>query len=32
MADEQGITTFNIDVHKSTIKVIKEDAELKDEK
>lgn len=32
MADEQGITTFNIDVHESTIKVIKEDAELKDEK
>ncbi len=32
MADEQGITTFKIDVHKSTIKVIKEDAELKDAK
>lgn len=29
MADEQGINQFTIDTHKSTIKVIKEDAELK---
>lgn len=29
MADEQGIAQFTIDTHKSTIKVIKEDAELK---
>lgn len=29
MADEQGIANFNIDVHKSTIKIIKEDSELK---
>ena len=32
MADEQGIAQFTIDTHKSTIKVIKEDAELKDAK
>lgn len=29
MADEQGIANFKIDVHKATIKVIKEDSELK---
>ena len=29
MGDEQGIAQFTIDTHKSTIKVIKEDAELK---
>lgn len=32
MADEQGIANFKIDAHKSTIKVIKEDAELKEAK
>lgn len=29
LSDESGITQFTIDTHKSTIKVIKEDAELK---
>ncbi len=32
LGDEQGIGNFSIDTHKCTIKVIKEDAELKDTK
>ena len=32
MADEQGIAQFTIDTHKATIKVIKKDAELKEDK
>ena len=32
MADEQGIAEFKIDTHKATIKVIKKDAELKEDK
>ena len=32
MADEQGIAQFTIDTHKATIKVIKQDAELKETK